>query len=619
MRVNGRKRRRVSALAAAIATSVATLLGLVALSPGTAFAGINANTSYEFDCTTALAANTVAPFIVTANLNGAPDPRFPTGATFGVSGALSFTLQGGFIAGFAQNGVLTPAGVGLNVHDLTLGSTDGTATGSSVYNHSFAQVVPTSNTVAGVTWGAASTTLNGTFAPTDIGKGVAATGSTGLPNGATIVAVGAGTATINAPTTAAQATGVTATLYSAMTFTDASVSTGNVFTTNGVSGGQANVGAVTASGFDAVIALTVPFGSATGGEGVGVANCLATGWDAANNPGPAQTGATQPALPPTVVTPLVAASGGFVAQPGTTQQITPAASSFVSLGNAPPVAQNASYNMAVGGSTTITLIATDADSPITGFTIVPGSISDPRLTVGAPAANGNVTITDSGTGQAVVTFQFTATDGVGTSNIATATVNIGSSPVQEPLTQNVIGGQLVVSCSNPDTNGGTPLLTCPEFQFPDITLNGLQQTTTGNGSTLYVSDNRGDPNAGWTLTAAMVATPIGVGSNTNASCAGIVAFCNATVGTHALDVSGNGQIAKGNLSIGSITCSPHTGNLNLAATPGAGGTFATTQTICTAAATQSGGTFDVGKAYSLVIPSSVYAGNYWGTVEFLVQ
>jgi hypothetical protein len=613
-----KRRRRFSAVAAAIATSLATLVGLVGFSAGTAFAGTNANTSYEFDCTTALSAGQVAPFIATANLNAAPDPSFPTGATFGASGALSFTLAGGFIAGFASNGVLTPAGVGLNVHNLVLGSTDGTATGSFNYNHSFAQTPAITNTVAGVTWGSGSTTLNGAFAAGDVGKGV--TGGTGLPQGATIVAVTAGTdATINAPTTAAQATGTTVTMYAPMTFTDAAVSTGSVFTTNGTAGGNASIGATSASGFDAVVALPVPFGATTGGAGVGLANCLQTGWDAANNPGPAQTGAVTPQTPPGATTPLVLASGGFVAQPGTTQQITPAAAAFVALGDAPPVAQSASYNLGVGQSKTITLIATDTDAtPVTGFSIV-GSPSDARLTVGSPAANGDVTITDAGTGPAVVTFQFTATDGVGTSNTATATVNIGTPPVDEPLTQNVIGGQLLVSCSNPDTNGGTPLLTCPEFQFPDITLNGLTQTSTGSGATLYVSDNRGDPNTGWTLTASMIATPIGSGSNTNASCGGIVAFCNANVGTHALDVSGNGQIAKGNLSIGSIGCAPHAGNLNPAATPGAGGTFASTQTICTAAATQSGGTFDVTKSYTLTIPSSVYAGNYWGTVEFLVQ
>jgi hypothetical protein len=614
-----KRRRRISAAAAAIATSLATLVGLVGFTGAPAFAGTNANTSYEFDCTTSLSAGQVAPFIVTANLNAAPDPSFPSGATFGASGALSFTLSGGFIAGFAANGVLLPGGVGLTVHDLALSSTDGTATGSYAYNQTFAKVVPGSSTLS-ATWASASTTLSGAFAAGDVGKGV--TGGTGLPSGATIVAVNPGvSATINAPTTAAQVAAVSITLWDGVTFTDAAVSTGNAFTTNGTAGGNANIGATSASGFDANVNLTVPFGAATGGEGVGTANCLETGWDASANPGPAQTGAATPQTPPGSTTPLVLASGGFVAQPGTAVQITPAASSFVALADAPPVAQNASYNLGVGQSKTITLIATDTDAtPVTGFSIV-GAPSDARLTVGSPAANGDVTVTDAGSGPAVVTFQFTATDGVGTSNTGTATVNIGTPPVDEPLTQNVIGGQLVVSCSNPDTNGGTPLLTCPEFQFPAITLNGLQQTSTGSGATLYVSDNRGDPSAtAWSLTASMVATPIGVGSNTNASCAGIVAFCNENVATHALDASGNGQIAKGNLAIGAISCLPHAGNLNPAPTPGAGGTFASTQQICQAvSSTQQGGTFDVTKSYTLTIPSSVYAGKYWGTVEFLVQ
>jgi hypothetical protein len=269
----------------------------------------------------------------------------------------------------------------------------------------------------------------------------------------------------------------------------------------------------------------------------------------------------------------------------------------------------------------VTLPASDPDlTGTTGCSLV-GSTSDARLTVNLSNTPTlcQAQLVDSGSGPGTVTFQFHASDSLGTGNTATVTVNIGTPPVDEPLTQTVNGGQLVLSCSNPDTNGGTPALTCPEFQFAPVTLNGLEQTTTGAGSTLYVSDNRGDPTAGWDLSAFMVATPIGAGSNTNASCSGIVAFCNADVGSHALDASGNGQIAKGNLSIGSITCTPHGGNLNPAGTTGAGGTFATTEAICSALATQSGGTFDVTKSYTLKIPSSVYAGKYWGTVEFLVQ
>lgn len=612
-----RPRRTVAALAG-LATLAGTTLALIGLTSTAAFGGTNPNTTYELDCTTALSPGTVAPFAVTLNLNGAPDPSFPTGATFGASGALTVALSGGFIAGFASNGVLTPAGVGISVNNAVISSTDGTASGSFTYNHTFAQVPATTSTVAGVTWASASTTLSGPFAAGDVGDGV--TGGTGLPQGATIIAVVPGTsATINAPTTAAQATGVTVTLYTPMAFTDATLSTGNVYTTTGTNGGHANVGLTSLGGFTIAIALSLPFG---GAPGVGGANCLETGYDAASNPGPLQTGETAPAFPPPALggpeTPLVLATGGFVAQPGTTQQITPPAAAFVSLADAPPTANNSSVNLGVGGSKTVSLSTTDTDlTGTTGCSLV-GTPSNARLsvTIDNTPSICSAHLSDSGTGVATVTFQFNATDGVSTGNTATVTVAIGTPPADEPLTQQVNPGQLVISCADPSN---PVLLTCPEFQFPSITLNGVQQTTTGAGNTLYVSDNRGDPTVGWNLTASMVATPIGAGSNTNTSCSGVVAFCNADVGTHALDASGNGQISPSHLSIGSISCTPHAGNLNPAATPGGGGNFASTESICSAVATQSGGTFDVNKTYTLTIPSSVYAGNYWGTVEYLVQ
>jgi hypothetical protein len=593
-------------------------MGIV-LAASPASAGINPNTTYEYDCTTALQPGQAAPFAITANLNGAPSPSFPTSATFGASGALSITFVGGLVAGLESNNVVGPSGVGATITGLNIASTDGTATGSYSYSHTFPQTPPTSHTISNVTWTNGSTTLSGNFAAGDVGEGL--TGGTGLPTGATVVAVNPGVdATISAATSAAQASPVTLTAWDAMTFTDAAVSTGNVFTTAGVNGGQSNIGLTTISTITVNASLAIPFG---GAPGVGSSNCLETGWDSSFNPGPAQSFEATPGFPPGQFTPLVAASGGTLAQPGTAQQITPPTAAFVALGDPAPTANSGSANLGVGGSKTITLSTTDTDAtPTTGCSLV-GAPSDPRLsvTINNTPSTCSAHLTDAGSGPAIVTFQFNATDGVTTSaSPGTETVNIGTPPVDEPLTQQVNAGQLVLSCNSPETYlPGSPLLTCPEFQFPDITLNGLQQTTTGAGHTLYVSDNRGDPTVGWTLTASFVATPIGAGSNTNASCAGVIAFCNADVGAHALDLSGNGQINKANLAISSIGCAAHAGNLNPAATAGAGGNFGSTQTICTAAATQSGGTFDVTKTYTLTIPSSVYAGNYWGTVEFLVS
>ena len=618
-------RRRVTALGAVIATA-ASMLATLAITASPASAGINPNTKYEIDCTTTLGASTaVSPFIVTANLNAAPDPRFPTGATFGASGALSFTIQGPQLAAFAGNGILVGGQIGMNIAGLKISSTDGTATGTYNYSANLPAQAPSTHNVGAVSWTVGNAVLSGgSFLPTDVGGGL--TGA-GLANGTTIINVTGGVATVNPAPTGSGSSG-SLNVYLATTYTDASVSTGSVFTTSGSVGGQARVGVTgLTGGFSFPGNLTVTFGTAGGGAGTN--NCMQTGWQGAT-PGPAQTGdnpsgpwppyAGAPVFPSVVTTPLVAATGGFVSQPGTSQQITPPAAAFVTLADTPPTASNADYNLGTGQSSVVTLPVSDTDAtPPTGCNLVGGSISDPRLsvTVSNSPTICQATLTDSGSTPATVTFQFTGSDSAGTGAPATATVHIGTAPVDERLGQNVIGGQLVLSCTSPDvyTVGGSPALTCPDFNFAAVTLNGLQQTRTGAGSTLYVSDNRGNPAAGWTLTAFMIPTA----TNPNASCAGIVAFCNASVGSHALDTSLNGQIAPSNLAISAIGCAPHAGNLNVAATAGAGGTFALTQTVCTAAAQHSGGTFDVTKTYTLTIPSSVYAGQYWGTVEYLVQ
>src|SRR5262249_59150317 len=163
----------------------------------------------------------------------------------------------------------------------------------------------------------------------------------------------------------------------------------------------------------------------------------------------------------------------------TTQAITPPAAAFVALGDAPPVANSGTVSLGVGGTKTITLSATDTDpTPVTACNLV-GTPSLPRLAVSISNAPTpcSATLTDSGAGPATVTFQFTATDGVGTSNTATETVSIGTPAVDEPLTQLVNGGQLVLSCSAP---GAPTLLTCPAVNFPAITLNGSPPATTGN-------------------------------------------------------------------------------------------------------------------------------------------
>ena len=264
------------------------------------------------------------------------------------------------------------------------------------------------------------------------------------------------------------------------------------------------------------------------------------------------------------------------------------------------------------------------------------------------------------------TFQFNACDtlavgsgGPACSTVpATVTVVIGTPPVIQPFSEQVTGGQLVLSCNSPANyitptgqnqspapTGSNPLLQCPEFQFPPITLDGLEQTVTGstaslggnpqaaNPGTIYISDNRGSPTDTWTLTGTFVPTAIGAGNgqNPNASCSGVDAFCNSSVGAAALNTATNGahdgQIAPNYLQVGSITCLPDSSggtngynppNLNPPASNTAGGNFGAPVTLCVAAVGQSGGTFLYNATYSLTIPESVYAGNYIGSVQYTV-
>jgi hypothetical protein len=334
-------------------------------------AGTNGVTTYEVDCAgSGLAAGINAPFVLALDANAAPDPAAPTGATFGVTGTISGTLIGAIIAGVEAN-IPTPT-VGLNVHDAILGSTDGTATGTFDYTHTFTPVATIGRQLLGVTWAASSTTLMGNFLASDVGDFVSGNlATTTIPTGATITAVTAGvSATISAPTTGAQATGIAIGLGGNMTFSDATLSTGNVFTTNGTAGGTANIGVVGAKQFDVVTLITLVFG---GASGVATNGCVQTGFDAANNPGPAQMGNSAPLLPAGSTSALVAASNGFVAQAGTTQQITPPAAAFVSLTGGTTTTAAATTTTTAATTTTTGATTTTTHPTTTTTTIAPST------------------------------------------------------------------------------------------------------------------------------------------------------------------------------------------------------------------------------------------------------
>jgi adhesin/invasin len=118
-------------------------------------------------------------------------------------------------------------------------NTSGTDCGSDPFGPS--QTSPPSSTRAGVTWTANSLTLTataGTFLAGDVGSAVA--GGTGLPVGAVItnIAPDGASATINAPTTAAQTTAVSLTLTQISGFTYLLVYTRNLCGTDALACAQ---------------------------------------------------------------------------------------------------------------------------------------------------------------------------------------------------------------------------------------------------------------------------------------------------------------------------------------------------------------------------------------------
>ena len=343
-----------------------------------------------------------------------------------------------------------------------------------------------------------------------------------------------------------------------------------------------------------------------------------TGWTAggaAHGPGiDAGTGtvswSSSPLYPAGVLNPLQSVNSGAQTFVTADSISVPLASS----GPAPSTPIN--VNLGVGGTKDVTLSAAASYG---------GSVASYSLVSTSPLSNngnalsfsltGNTLHLDdtSQTGVAVITIQWHATDNFGiTGATGNVVVTIGTPPVDQPLTQVVNPGQLQLSCNAPGS-AGYPAQ-CPNINLPQITLSGVNQQVSAAANPIYVSDNRGDPTAGWSLTTYMVAT----GSNTGegGACASFVGFCNTNA---SYPNSANGKIAATQLSISGTAFQSVLGNNNTAPAA-AGGTYGGSAiALGSAAASVSGGTFELTGTYNLNIPSSVYQGTYLGTVEYLVQ
>ena len=186
--------------------------------------------------------------------------------------------------------------------------------------------------------------------------------------------------------------------------------------------------------------------------------------------------------------------------------------------------------------------------------------------------------------------------------------------VVQPIAETIKAGALTLSCTHAVTAEATAIKTCPLITLPQVTLSGVQQTESKTMNTVYVYTARGTATSGWALSAVM--TPTVHTLNTNASCDTVQGFCNSTDGTHAATAP-HGQIPATDLALAGYACTPASTNHNPTPTPSSGGTLKTPLALCTAAAGSSGGVFGVGNGtFTLTIPSTVFHGLYYGTVEY---
>jgi hypothetical protein len=262
----------------------------------------------------------------------------------------------------------------------------------------------------------------------------------------------------------------------------------------------------------------------------------------------------------------------------------------------------------------------------------------------------------SGTPTAAGTFPFTVTvtTKTGAHVTHTFTLTVKAAPATPIVLQTfqltVIGGSLTMTCA-----GGTPPVTlpietqhtvhnCTKITLGTQKLNEQADPRTAKMNTLYISTARGGPTDGWSLVAVMVPSSSTLTHNT--FCNTVQGFCNATTTNPAklatVHTHTNTTITAKYLFLAGYTCKPqrttHSSYYNVnptpTTTPGHTQTVGTylipsnglhsglkfTMTMCTAAAGVSGGEFIVKTGtYTLLVPPNVYAGKYFGTVQYTLQ
>lgn len=259
----------------------------------------------------------------------------------------------------------------------------------------------------------------------------------------------------------------------------------------------------------------------------------------------------------------------------------------------------------------------------------------------------------TGTPSAAGTFPFsvTVTTGTGTSVTNTYTIDVATAPatpkVVQPFKLTVTPGSLTLTCTSTSTGPvATPAApkatkavetqatakNCTLITLGHVTLNETNQLVQTRGHGLIISTARGEPTDSWALYAVMV--PTSTTLTANPACGTVQGFCNVTT-TGATTLAhhfANTSILPNYLSVSGYSCTPNqtattpyyntnpTPTVTAGQTPGTPAGLSVQYELCTAAAGSSGGEFFVRTlGYSLIVPPNVYAGTYYGTVQYTLS
>jgi hypothetical protein len=251
----------------------------------------------------------------------------------------------------------------------------------------------------------------------------------------------------------------------------------------------------------------------------------------------------------------------------------------------------------------------------------------------------HASITGTPTAAGTLSFSVKVATKTGTSVTHTYTLAVTAAPatpnILQPFKLTVTGGSLTMTCVGPNpVETQATAKTCTLITLGTVKLNEQNQPVSKKMNTLYISTARGGATDDWTLNAVMVPTKQSLTGNEY--CDTVQGFCNATTTNPAklatIHTYQNTTILPNYLYLHGYTCKPQQTrlnpyyNVNPTPTTTAGRTYlstahgyglSNTMTLCTAAAGVSGGEFIVKTGtYTLVVPPNVYAGTYFGTVQY---